>query len=150
MRRHGKQYMCRLTELIRKLADQKTVIRDLAAQAEHSKGEVTHRLLRKRENVMLAAQTTQNDIDAVYHRIAYLRVAHSRAQENLVALERAGGSEDNRKTVQHEIDGILREIARLSVVSKPEGRLTSRQARPPLVLRKIPVSVPANSVSSAP
>ena len=117
--------MSRLSELLQKLADQKTVVHDLAAQAEHSKGEETHRLTRKQEQAALAAQATQNDIDEVLHRIAYLRVAHSRAQENLDATERyikaAGGVdpiqgrglEGGRKTIQREIDGIMREIAKL-------------------------------------
>jgi hypothetical protein len=119
--------MNRLSELKQKLADQKMTVADLAAQAEHSTGEETRRLLRKREQAVLAAQTTQNDIDQVLHRVTYLQVAHSRAQENLVVLERyiqateiadpvrAGKLEGDRTTAQREIDGILREIAKLDV-----------------------------------
>jgi len=40
------------------------------------------------------------------------------------------------------------EMARLRMALKPPGRSTSRQARPPLVLRKIPLGVPAKIVSS--
>jgi hypothetical protein len=116
--------MSRLSELNQKLAAQKTAVLELAAQAEHSTGGETQRLLRKREQVMLAAQATQNDIDQVLHRVAYLRVAYGRAQENLVSLERyieaisasdplrAGEMAGNRKSVQREIDGIQREIAK--------------------------------------
>jgi hypothetical protein len=109
--------MSRLSDLRQKLADQQAAARELAAQAEHAKGEESHRLLRKRERTMLAVQATQNNIDEVLHRVAYLRVAYSQAQENLAALERhmkaTGGPEDGRTTAQREIDGILREIAKL-------------------------------------
>ena len=117
--------MSRLSELKQKLAGQKTVVLDLAAQGEHSTGAETHRLLRKRENQMLAVQSTQNDIDEVLHRAAYLRVAQHRAQENLDAMEhyiraadgvdplRARELEGGRATIQREIDSIMREIAKL-------------------------------------
>jgi hypothetical protein len=120
--------MSRLSELNQKLAAQKTTVLDLAAQAEHSTGAETQRLLRKREQVVLAAQATQNEIDEVLHRVAYLQVAHGRAQENLVALERyieaigksdplrAGEMAGNRKSIQREIDGIQSEIAKFGAL----------------------------------
>jgi hypothetical protein len=123
--------MSRLSELNQKLAAQKTTLLDLTAQAEHSTGSETQRLLRKREQVVLAAQATQNEIDEVLHRVAYLRVAHGRAQENLVALERyieeigkkdplrAGEMSSNRKSIQREIDGIQREIAKFGMQEIP-------------------------------
>ena len=117
--------MSRLSELMQKLADQKLVVNDLAAQADRSKAGDAQRLLRKRETVVLAVQATQNDIDEVLHRVAYLRVAHIRAQENLTVIERqittaaatdplrAVGLAGGRTTALREIDGILREIAKL-------------------------------------
>jgi len=80
---------------------------------------------------VLAAQATQNEIDEVLHRVAYLQVAHGRAQENLVALDRyieeiarndplrAGELSGNRKSIQREIDGIQREIAKFGALGIP-------------------------------
>ena len=123
--------MSRLSELKQKLADEKAVVLELAAQAQRTTGGETQRLLRKREQVILSAQTTQNKIDEVLHRIVYLQVARTRAQENLVAIERnikasgdvdstrAGGLDRGRATLQHEIAGILRELVILDASESP-------------------------------
>jgi hypothetical protein len=117
--------MSRLSELKQKLADLRTAVQDLAAQAEHSTCGETHRLLRKRENELLAMEYTQNDIDMVLHRSACLRNTQRRAQENLDAMDhyigvagrvdpaRVRALENGRTTIQREIDGIVYEIARL-------------------------------------
>ena len=117
--------MSRLSELQQKLAEQKTLVNDLAAQVEHSTGEETRRLQHKHEHALRAAQSIQNDVDAALHHVAYLRVARQRAQENLAVIERrialmrstdpakADDMERGRETSQREIDGIMREIVKL-------------------------------------
>lgn len=117
--------MSRLSELQQKLAEQKTLVNDLAAQVEHSTGEETRRLLYKQQHALRAAQAIQNDFDAALHHVAYLRVARQRAQENLAVIERriasmritdpakAADMERGREATQREIDGIMREIVKL-------------------------------------
>jgi hypothetical protein len=124
--------MSRLSDLNQRLTVQKSAVRDLAVQAEHSQGGETHRLLRQRENVALAAQATQNDIDALLKRVTCLRVAYTRAQENLAILERylkttdvadhvrTQGLEGSHTMVQREIDGIRREMVRLVTPERPD------------------------------
>ena len=117
--------MSRLSELQQKLAEQKTLVNDLAAQVEHSAGEETRRLVRKQEQASRAVQTTQNDLDAAQNRVAYLREAGRLAYENLAVIGRhiaatrivdpvkADSLEAGRAATQREIDGIMREIAKL-------------------------------------
>lgn len=117
--------MSRLSELQQKLAEQKTLVNDLTAQAAHSTGKETNRLVRKQEQASRDAQAIQHDLDAVLNRVAYLREACRIAQENLAVIGRhiaatrivdpvkADGMEGGRAATQREIDGIMREIVKL-------------------------------------
>jgi thermostable 8-oxoguanine DNA glycosylase len=117
--------MSRLSELQEKLAKQKALVSELAAQAAQTTGEASRQLMRKQAEATRAAQAAQNDLDATLNRVAYLREAGRLAHENLAVIDRhiaatrlmdsakADAMGNGRAATQREIDGIMREITRL-------------------------------------
>lgn len=117
--------MSKLSELNQKLSDQKAVVNVLTSQVDHATGDAARRFVLKQEQAMRAAQAIQHDLDATLSRVAYLREAGRLANENLAVMERfisatrlvdpvkADGMAGRQASTRREIDGIMREIARL-------------------------------------